>query len=90
MLRLDVGPDAVRVIKSKKTGQEYRVCEAYAHTLDPRTGKPHLHPTRCEFFLQDEQQAPAPGSYLLAPASVYVDRGGRLVVAPKLVPAPLK
>lgn len=88
MLKIEIGPDAVRVITSKKSGTQYRVCEGYAHTLDPATGKPHLHPTRCEWFLRDSESPPAPGLYLLAPASVYVDRGGRLAVAPRLVPAP--
>lgn len=88
MIKLEIGPDAVRSITSRKSGSQYRVCEAYAHTLDPSTGKPHLHPVRCEFFLRDADPVPSPGSYLLAPASVYVDRSGRLAVAPKLVPAP--
>lgn len=88
MIKIEIAANAVRTITSKKSGQQYRVCEGYAHTIDPRSGQPHAHPTRCEFFLNEDQPTPPAGVYLLAPASVYVDRSGRLAVAPKLVPAP--
>lgn len=85
MIKVEIGADAVRSFTSK-AGKSFRMCEAYAFTLDPQ-GKQHPHPSRCEFFLNDSDPVPAPGLYLLAPASIYVDRSGRLSIAPKLVPA---
>jgi len=86
MIKIEIAAGAVRSLMSK-AGKPFRLCEAYAHTLDAQ-GKPHPHPVRFEFFLNDGQEQPAAGVYLLAPASIYVDRSGRLAVAPKLVPAP--
>jgi hypothetical protein len=86
MLRIEVPADSVRQITSKN-GKAYTLQSGYVHTFS-RNGQLHPHPVRAEWFIdRDEQPAPA-GVYLLAPASIYVDRQGRLAVAPKLVPAP--
>lgn len=69
-----------------KSGKQYRTQEAYAHTARA-DGTPHAYPSRFEFFLERDQAPYAPGVYTLAPASLYVDRGGRLAVAPKFIPA---
>lgn len=68
-----------------KTGRQYRTQEAYAHTVRV-DGTPHAYPTRVEFFLDRDQPPYGPGLYTLTPASLYVSMG-RLVVAPKLIPA---
>jgi len=86
MIRIEVQLNAVRTITSQK-GQQFRICEGYAFTLGV-DGKQHPHPTRVEWFLRREEQPPAPGFYLLAPTSIYVDRQGRFALAPVLVPAP--
>jgi hypothetical protein len=88
MLKIEIHPDQVRTFNGKD-GKSYRMQAGYVHTLGP-DGRPQPHPVRAEWFLNRDEQAPAPGAYLLAPSSIYVDRGGRLSIAPKLVPAPVK
>lgn len=92
MIKIEVGPDAsVRTVAgvSAKNNKPYsfRVLgPVYAHTLADN-GQPHRHPSKTELRLEADEAAPAVGTYLLAPASIYVDRGGRLALAPRLVPA---
>jgi len=89
MLKIEVLPNSTTTRTSQKSGKPYTICEGYAYELG-KDGKPLPHPTRVEWFLGQEEQPPAPGVYLLAPASLYVGRDGRFAVAPKLVPAPQK
>lgn len=56
----------------------------YAHTVD-EANKPSPFPEKTEIVLDAGQAPYAAGEYQLSPASVYVDRNGRLAVAPKLV-----
>ena len=83
MIRIEIHPDAPVATIPTKRGQ-MRKQEAFAHTLS-RDGKPAKYPTRCELVLPDDGQAFAPGTYSLAPQSVYVDRYGNLALSPKLV-----
>lgn len=72
--------------KSKTTGRDYDMTfqTVYVHTVDEK-GEPSPFPEKSEIVL-DQGQAPyAAGRYQLSPASLYVDRNGRLAVAPKLV-----
>jgi hypothetical protein len=86
MLKIEIAADSVRRIVTKDD-KKYTLQAGYVHTLDQQ-GRPHPHPVRAEWFVGRDEQPAAPGVYLLAPASIYVDRSGRLAVAPKLVPAP--
>lgn len=89
MIRITVYATPVRNLAgtSKTTGKPYdmNIQTAYAATMDTE-GNPLPVPEKFEIVL-DKGQAPyAPGHYQLSPASLYVDRNGRLAVAPKLVP----
>lgn len=89
MIRITVPALPVRNIKgtSTRTNKPYdmNVQTVYCHVSD-LAGEPLPFPEKSEVVL-DQGQAPyAPGEYTLSPASLYVDRNGRLAVAPKLVP----
>lgn len=86
MLRIEIGTDSVRSLTSK-AGRPFFLQTGWVHVLTP-DGKPQPHPVKAEWFVDSPDKASSPGAYLLAPASIYVDRSGRLAVAPKLVPAP--
>lgn len=62
----------------------------YFHLID-KAGNPAPFPEKVEIILEkDEVGNPKffqPGSYLLHPNSLYVDKTGNLAVAPRLVPA---
>lgn len=57
----------------------------YCHTAD-QTGAPLPFPEKVEIILEKEQAPHAAGEYQLLPNSLFVDRDGRLAVAPKLTP----
>lgn len=71
----------------KTSGKPYdmAVQTIYCHTADA-SGQPLPVPEKSEIVLDKDQAPYAPGDYTLSPASLYVDRQGRLAVAPKLVP----
>ena len=76
---------------AKATGKPYSLNfqTAYFHTHD-RNGNPNPFPEKVEIILDKNEQGAAlfypVGEYTLAPASVYVDRGGNLALSPRLVP----
>ena len=76
---------------SKTTHKPYdlQIVTIYCHVADVN-GKPLPYPEKSELMLDATETAPAPGDYTLSPASLYVDRNGRLAVAPKLVPIAAK
>lgn len=71
----------------KTSGKAYdmTVQTIYCHTADA-SGQPLPVPEKSEIVLDKDQVPFPPGDYTLSPASLYVDRQGRLSVAPKLVP----
>jgi len=60
----------------------------YAHGMD-KNGQPLPFPDKAEIILEKDEvgnpKAYPPGSYILHPASVYIDRNGSFAVAPRLV-----
>jgi hypothetical protein len=93
MIRISVPALPVRRLQgvSKTTQKPYDLTfqTIYAHVAD-ENGKPLPFPEKTEVTLDNGQQAYTPGDYTLSPASLYVDRNGRLAVAPKLVAIPTK
>ncbi len=77
---------------AKLTNKPYSmfIQTVYFHTFD-KSGNPNPFPEKAEIILEkDEVGNPkyyAVGEYVLHPSSLYLDRNGSLVVAPKLVPA---
>jgi len=71
----------------KTSGKPYdmTIQTIYCHTADS-SGNPLPVPEKSELVLDKDQVPFPPGDYTLSPASLYVDRNGRLAVAPKLVP----
>lgn len=72
---------------SKRTGQQatLRAQEAYAFTVNEQN-EPAPFPEKFEILLRDGQPAYPVGEYQLHPSSLYLNREGKLVVAPRLVP----
>lgn len=64
---------------------DLQVVTIYCHVSDTN-GQPLPYPEKSELMLDGDEAPPRPGDYTLSPASLYVDRQGRLAVAPKLVP----
>jgi len=89
MIRITVYDQPIRRLQgtSKVTGKDYNMSiqTAYAHAVD-KTGQPLPVPEKFEIVLDKDESPYSPGEYQLSPASVYVDRQGRLSVSPKLVP----
>lgn len=89
MIRITVPALPVRNMKGvgKTSGKPYdlNIQTVYCHTSDTE-GNPLPFPEKSEVILDAGQQPYAAGDYTLSPASLYVDRQGRLAVAPKLVP----
>jgi len=68
-----------------KNGKPFpREQTVWAYTLD-RDGKPLPHPQRAKITLWDGDEVLKPGSYTLAPQSIYVDKYGAFALAPKVV-----
>lgn len=94
MIRIDVHDTAVRQYSgiSKRTQKPFTMHfqTVYGHFFS-REGKAEPHPQKFELILDKDEQgnakAYAPGSYLLHPSSVYLDRQGDLTISPRLVPA---
>lgn len=91
MIRIIVSKSAVRTLEgtSKTTGKPYhlRIQEAYAFTQD-EDGNSDPYPTKFEIMLDKDQPAYTPGEYQLHPSSVKFSRDGKLVLSPRLAPAP--
>jgi len=89
MIKITVPALPIRNMKGvgKASGKPYDMNfqTVYAHTAD-QTGQPLPYPEKTEIILDKDQVAFPPGEYTLSPNSLYVDRNGQLVVAPKLVP----
>lgn len=76
-----------RMTGTSKAGKAYDMTfqTIYCHTSD-QTGQPLPFPEKSELILAKDAQPFPPGDYTLSPDSLYVDRDGRLAVAPRLVP----
>lgn len=89
MIRITVHSGEARSINytNKRTGQPatLRVQTAYAHIVNEQ-GETAPYPEKFEVTLRDGQSPYAPGDYTLHPSAIYLDRDGRLAVAPRLVP----
>ena len=76
---------------AKASGKPYSLNfqTAWFHTVD-RQGVKNPYPEKAETILEKNEQGAAlfypVGEYTLAPQSVYVDRSGKLAIAPRLVP----
>ncbi len=59
----------------------------WIHTYD-RAGVKNPYPEKVEIILEKDKDGAAlfhaPGTYVLDPSSIYVDRSGNLAVAPRL------
>jgi Helix-destabilising protein len=64
---------------------DFHIQTVYVHTVDTN-GTPLPFPEKTEISHDAPADAYAPGDYALSPASLYIDRQGRLAVAPKLIP----
>jgi Helix-destabilising protein. len=76
---------------SAKTGNDYsfQIQEAWIWTLDPDTKETSRHPQKIELMLDEDAQPYPVGFYELELSSIYVNRRGRLDVAPRLAPVKL-
>lgn len=90
-----LSPEAKSIEWGAKPGREagsMRVQEAWFFTVD-RDGKAAPFPEKVEVVLdratdsRPAQPPYAPGDYTLHPSAIYVDRNGRLAIAPRLTPA---
>ncbi len=88
-MKITIAQTTLREMKgtSAKSGRPYhmRFQTGYAHTLD-KDGNTPPYPEKFEISLDTDAAAYAPGDYMLSPSAVYVDRDGRLAVAPRLTP----
>lgn len=88
MIKITVPSLPVRnMAGTSKAGKAYDLNfqTIYCHTAD-QTGQPLPFPEKTEIILDKGQVAFPAGEYTLLPNSLYVDRDGRLAVAPKLAP----
>lgn len=70
---------------SAKTGKPYQIREQEAWMFGyDRDGKAHPHPQKIKLTLDDDQQPYQIGSYILDPASIYVDRFGQVAIRARL------
>lgn len=94
MIKVRITKGTARVLKgTSKAGKDYElhIQQAYAYTIDRDTGEVVEIPDKFEIILPRGQTVPYPiGVYALGPASIYVDRDGRLAVTPDLVPYPTR
>lgn len=89
MIVITVAQTTVREMKgtAKVSGKPYhlRFQTGYAHTVD-RDGNKPPYPEKFEIMLDSDQPPYAVGDYQLHPSAVYIDRDGKLAVAPRLTP----
>ncbi len=78
---------SIRSGTSQKTGKAYSIHEqeAWGFFVDAK-GQPHPYPQKTRLTLEDGQPPYAPGVYVLADNSFYVDRFGQVVCRAKLQP----
>lgn len=75
---------------AKASGKPYSLNfqTVWFHTFD-RTGQKLPYPEKAEIILEKNKEGAAlfypVGEYALADSSIYIDRGGNVAVAPKLV-----
>ena len=75
---------------AKATGKPYSLSfqTVWIHLVD-RHGQPEPFPTKVEIILEKDKDGVALfnaiGEYVLAPSSIYLDRGGNLAVSPRLL-----
>ncbi len=90
MIQVRIVNPAVKELKgvSKTTGRDYhiRTQQAYAFCIDQQ-GVIAEFPDKFEISLDRDQPPYAAGTYQLHPSAVYINREGRLAVAPRLMPA---
>jgi len=92
MIRITIASTTVRNMRgnSKTTGKPYDMAfqEAWFHTIG-KDGVAAPYPQKVEIILPRDTDGAAlfhpVGDYQLAPASVYVDRNGKLALEPVLV-----
>lgn len=91
MIRLIVDKAATKDVSgTSKAGKPYAMSfqTAYAFCVDPETGEVSAFPDKFEMVLPKGQEKAYPkGEYTLSPASIYVDRDGKLALRPVLIPA---
>jgi len=73
MIRIEATAKVITKAGTSKAGKPYSIREqvCYAHLLDD-DGKPGKYPQLCHLSLSDDQDAYAPGDYMLDPRSVIV------------------
>jgi len=93
MIRITVFDQPIR--EQKGVGREsqkpyhLRIQTAYVHAVD-KSGTPLPVPEKFEILLESDQAPYGAGDYTLHPSALYVDRQGRLAVAPRLTPIKAK
>jgi len=92
MIRIEIRNSEVKVKSgvARNSGKPYEIRsqEGYAHTVD-KDGKLRPYPQQVEIPLEKDQQAFAPGSYGIAPGSLYVGEYNRLTLG-RLLLVPVK
>jgi hypothetical protein len=74
---------------SKTTGKDYHIRTQVGHAfVIDRDGVVSEYPEKFEISLERDQPPFAAGFYQLHPSAVYVNRDGRLAVAPRLMATP--
>ncbi len=93
MIKVEIADSRVDVKQgtSSRTGKPYsiREQEGWGYFFDVE-GKPHPHPMRVRLTLEDSQEPYAPGTYTLAPESLYADRFGQISIRARLKAADAK
>ena len=92
MIRIEIRSSEVKVKSgvARNSGKPYEIRsqEGYAHTVD-KDGKARPYPQQIEVPLEKDQAAFGPGSYAIAPGSLYVGEYNRLMLG-RLLLVPLK
>lgn len=71
--------------KTSQKPYDFQLQTVYVHTVDSN-GQPLPFPEKTELSHDTAAEAYPPGEYALSPASIVLDRQGKLMVAPKLLP----
>jgi hypothetical protein len=76
MLKIEVVKSYTKDVTKKATGEVFHIpmVETYAHLPGEK------YPIKVEFSVGKGENAPAPGTYMLGPKSLYVDQYGQLQV----------
>lgn len=81
MIKIEVTAEVIPPSGEKRPSKQV----AYGHFLG-KDGKPQPHPERIHIPVWQGQEPYAPGTYTLAPQSVYPDKWRELALSPKLLP----